>query len=81
MLCICLKQKGILFTCCAGNEGSKVKDDLPCLRMGRVLGLQVVALSVPGIEENEQGQCLNCWIRKRKTSGMSFLLDFKGNKM
>ena len=48
MLCICLKRKGILFTCCVVNEGIKVKDDLPCWRMEHVLDLEVVTLNVLG---------------------------------
>ena len=49
MLYICLKQRGILFTCCAVNEGIKVKDDLPCWRLECVLDLEVVTLNVPGV--------------------------------
>ena len=64
MLCVCLKQKGILFTCCTVNKGIKVKDDLPCWRMERVLDLEVVTLNVPGFEGKERRQCFYCLIRR-----------------
>ena len=50
MVCTCLKPKGIVFTCCAIKEGIKVKDDLPCWRLKRVLDLEAVTLNVPGFE-------------------------------
>ena len=55
IVCTCLKQKGIVFTCYAGNEGPKVKDDLPCWRLERVLDFEAVALNAFGFEGKDPG--------------------------
>ena len=48
-------KKENLFTCYAGNEGTKVKNDLPCWRLERVLDFEAVALNASGFEGKDPG--------------------------
>ena len=81
MLCICLKRKRILFTCYAGNRGSKVKNDLPYWRLERVLDLEVVTLNASGFEGKDQGWAFDTGFERAKQVKCPSLLDSKDNKM
>ena len=78
IVCTCLKRKGIVFTCYARNKKFKVQSNLPCLRLERVLDLEVVILNASGFEGKDQGWAFDTGFRK--TSEMSFFVGFKGQQ-
>ena len=81
IVCTCLKRKESLFTCYAGNEGSKVKNDLPCWRMERVLDLEVVTLNASGFKGKDQGWAFDTGFEREKQVKCPSLLDSKDRKM
>ena len=72
-----LNEKENLFTCYAGNEGPKVKNDLPCWRLERVLDFEAVALNASGFEGKDPGQAFDTGFERAKQVKYPSLLDSK----
>ena len=70
-------KKENLFTCYAGNEGPKVKNDLPCWRLERVLDFEAVALNASGFEGKDPGQAFDTGFERAKQVKYPSLLDSK----
>ena len=70
-------KKEKLFTCYAGNERPKVRNDLPCQRLERVLDSEAVALNDSGFEGEDLGQAFHTGFEREKQVRYPSLLDSK----